>query len=152
MNYFKCEYEICEEIIDHDNIELQALCGNIKSLFANLIEVAPYLSEEQSNVLINIQSPEKLADKAISLMNIQTQEKQTILEELDVYKRLERALAVINHEIQRIELGEKIQADVQDEISKTQKEYYLREQMKAIKKELGEEESNIELRELKGKS
>ena len=150
-DYFKCEYKITKEIIDCDEMELQALCGNIKSLFSNLIEVAPYLSDEQSNVLINIQSPEKLADKAISLMNVQTKEKQTILAELDVYKRLERASALINHEIQRIELGEKIQADVQDEISKTQKEYYLREQMKAIKKELGEEESNIELRELQEK-
>jgi ATP-dependent Lon protease len=115
VDYFKCEYEITKEIIDCDKMELQALCGNIKSLFSSLIEVAPYLSEEQSNVLINIQSPEKLADKAISLMNIQTKEKQTILSELDVYKRLERASALINHEIQRIELGEKIQADVHED-------------------------------------
>ena len=58
---------------------------------------------------------------------------------------------MINHEIQRIELGDRIQADVQDEISKTQKEYYLREQLKAIKKELGEDESNIELKEIEEK-
>ena len=104
-------------------------------MFSNLIEVAPYLSDEQSNVLSNLQTPEKIADKAISLMNISTTEKQSILEELNIYKRLERTSVLINHEIQRIELGERIQADVQDEISKTQKEYYLREQMKAIKKE-----------------
>ena len=113
-----------------------------------MINVAPYLSEEQSNVLINIQKPEKISDKAISLMNISTSEKQEILEEFDINSRLEKALVLINREIQRIELGERIQADVQDEISKTQKEYYLREQMKAIKKELGEDESNLEIKEI----
>ena len=60
-------------------------------------------------------------------------------------------MVLINREIQRIELGERIQADVQDEISKTQKEYYLREQMKAIKKELGEDESNLEIKEIEDK-
>ena len=147
-NYFKGEYDVCIDVFDHDSLEVQALTGNIISLFASLIEVASYLSDEQSSVLSNIQAPEKIADKAISLMNIPTREKQTILEELNVYKRLERTLVLINHEKQRIELGDRIQADVQDEISKTQKEYYLREQMKAIKKELGEDESNIEIREL----
>jgi ATP-dependent Lon protease len=149
--YYKCEYESIVSIADHDHLEMQALSGNVKSLFSNLIEVAPYLSDEQSNVLSNIQDPEKIADKAISLMNIQTKEKQSILEEINVYKRLERSLVLINHEIQRIELGDKIQAGVQDEISKTQKEYYLREQMKAIKKELGEDESNLEIREIEEK-
>ena len=150
LDYFKGEYEGLEEIIEAD-IELQAICGNLKSLFTTLIDVAPYLSDEQSNVLLNIQAPEKLADKAISLMNIQTSEKQNILNELDVYKRLEEALVLINREIQRIELGEKLQADVQDEISKTQKEYYLREQLKAIKKELGEDEANLEFKEIEEK-
>ena len=150
--YYKCEYEDIEEIKPvGDDIELQALCGNLKSLFTNLINVAPYLSDEQSNVLINIQKPEKISDKAISLMNISTNEKQEILEEFDVHSRLEKALVLINREIQRIELGERIQADVQDEISKTQKEYYLREQMKAIKKELGEDESNLEIKEIEDK-
>jgi len=149
--YYKCQYKEVESIKDHDHLEVQALSGNIKSLFSNLIEVAPYLSDEQSNVLSNIQDPEKIADKAISLMNIQTEEKQSVLKELNVYKRLEKSLVLINHEIQRIELGDKIQAGVQDEISKTQKEYYLREQMKAIKKELGEDESNLEIREIEEK-
>ena len=150
--YFKCDYENIEEVSsEFDESEVNAMCGNLKSLFANLINVAPYLSEEQSNVLINIQKPEKISDKAISLMNISTSEKQEILEEFDIHSRLEKALVLINREIQRIELGERIQADVQDEISKTQKEYYLREQMKAIKKELGEDESNLEIKEIEDK-
>ena len=79
-----CKYKEVKTIIDHDHLEGQALSGNIKSLFSNLIEVAPYLSDEQSNVLSNIQDPEKIVDKAISLMNIQTSEKQSILKLVSV--------------------------------------------------------------------
>ena len=84
-------------------------------------------------------------------MNISTKEKQEILDEVDVKVRLEKATVIINREIQRIELGEKIQSDVQDEISKTQREYYLREQLKAIQKELGEEGSGVEIEEIEEK-
>ena len=84
-------------------------------------------------------------------MNISTKEKQEILDEVDVKVRLEKATVIINREIQRIELGEKIQSDVQDEISKSQKEYNLREQLKAIQKELGEEGSGIEIEEIQEK-
>jgi len=150
-NYFECTIKPVKEYIDDNDLEVKSLAGNMKTLFSNLIEVAPYLSEEQSKVLSNIVDPGKLSDKAISLMNIRTNEKQDILEQLDIRKRLENALVLINRSIQQIELGERIQADVQDEISKSQKEYYLREQMKAIKKELGEDESNIELKELEDK-
>ena len=131
--------------------DIQHITSNLKNLFANLIDIAPYLSDEQSNIISNIQDPSKFSDKAISLLNISTQEKQLILEELDVSKKIEKVLVIVNKEIQKIELGDKIQADVQDEISKSQKEYYLREQMKAIQKELGEDESNIELNELQEK-
>jgi len=150
-DYFKCDYNDVSETFPKKDVELQALSGQLKSLFSNLINVAPYLSDEQSNVLVNIQRPDKIADKAISLMNIQTSEKQEVLEDMDVNSRMEKALVLINREIQRIELGERIQADVQDEISKSQKEYYLREQMKAIKKELGEDESNLEIKEIEEK-
>ena len=149
-SYFKAEYSEVEEVLG-DDAELEALCGNLKSMFTGLIEIAPYLSEEQANLLINIQEPSNIADKAISVMNIQTAEKQKILDELDISKKIQQTLVIINKEIQRLELGDKIQSDVQDEISKSQKEYYLREQMKAIKKELGEDESNIEVKELEDK-
>ena len=150
-DYFSCTVDNVEEVLDINDADISSMIGNLKSLFSNLIEVAPYLSDEQSKVLNNINNPGKLSDKAISLMNIQTSEKQDILAEFDIRKRVEKSLVIINKAIQQIELGERIQADVQDEISKSQKEYYLREQMKAIKKELGEDESNIELQELEDK-
>ncbi len=128
--------------------ELEGITLNLQEIFKRLIEIAPYLSEEQYNALSNIQNPGKLADKVIALMNISTNEKQDVLEELDIKKRLEKATVLINREIHRIELGEKIQSDVQDEISKSQREYFLREQMKAIQKELGEDGGGVELDEL----
>ena len=128
--------------------EIEGIVVNLQEIFKKLIDIAPYLSEEQFHALSNIQAPGKLADKAISLMNISTNEKQDVLEELDIKKRLEKCTVLINREIQRIELGEKIQSDVQDEISKSQREYFLREQMKAIQKELGEDTGGVELDEL----
>ncbi len=136
---------------DVGTLETEALASNIRQVFQELIKVAPYLTDEHSGILSNIQTAGKLADRVISLVTIPTNEKQEVLEELDVKQRLEKATVLINREIQRIQLGEKIQTEVHDEISKTQREYYLREQMKAIKKELGEDEGTAELQELEKK-
>ena len=113
-----------------------------------MIQVAPNLTEEHSGMLSNIQNPARLADRAISLLTVPNAEKQAILEEMDIKKRVEEAMTILTREIQRIKLGEEIQSEVQDEITKSQREYYLREQMKAIKKELGEDEGSVEIQEL----
>jgi ATP-dependent Lon protease len=89
-----------------------------------------------------------LADRTVSLLTVSNPEKQEILEELDVKKRVEKAIKILTKEIQRIKLGEEIQTEVHDEISKSQREYYLREQMKAIKRELGEDESQVEIKDI----
>ena len=134
-----------------EDIDIDMVSANINAIFKKLVEIAPYLSDDQSNTLINIKNPSKLIDKTISLINTSTKNKQEVLIETDVQQRIERSIKIINEEIQRIELGEKIQSDVQDEISKSQKEYYLREQLKAIQKELGEEGSGVEFEELEEK-
>ncbi len=136
---------------EETDIELDALVKNLRNTFSELIQVAPNLTEEHSGMLSNIQKPSRLADRAISLLTVSNSEKQDILEELDVKARVEKSIAVLSREIQRIKLGEEIQSEVHDEISKTQREYYLREQMKAIKKELGEDEGTVELNELEDK-
>ena len=148
--YFKSTIEELAETV-YPFQELDKLCSTLKKLFSNLIEIAPYLSEEQTNILINIKDPSQISDKAISVINIPTKEKQEILEKLDIKDKIKQTIKIINREIQRLELGDKIQADVQGEISKSQKEYYLREQLRAIKKELGDEDSSLELDELKEK-
>jgi len=133
------------------NIEIDALVSNLKTVYEKLINVAPYLSEEHKSILSNIQHPGRMVDRALQLINVSVDEKQGVLEELDIHNRLEKATIIINREIQRIELGEMIQSEVQDEISKTQREYFLREQLKKIKKELGEDEGSVEMDELKEK-
>ena len=137
--------------VEESDIKLDALVKNLRNTFSELIHVAPNLTEEHSGMLSNIQKPARLADRAISLLTVSNSEKQDILEELDVKARVEKSIAVLAREIQRIKLGEEIQSEVHDEISKTQREYYLREQMKAIKKELGEDEGSLELNELEAK-
>ena len=142
---------VVERIKDNpvsDDLELDALAKNLRDTFTELIQVAPHLTEEHSGMLSNIQKPSRLADRAVSLLTVPNQEKQEVLEELEVKKRVEKTITLLTREIQRIKLGEEIQTEVHDEISKTQREYYLREQMKAIKRELGEDEETVEIKEL----
>ena len=149
--YFSAAVESMEDKPITDQLEVDALISNLRQAFDDLMKVAPNLTEEHSGMLKNIQKPNRLTDRAISVITISNQEKQEILEELDIKKRIEKALNLITREIQRIKLGEEIQSEVHDEITKTQREYYLREQMKAIKKELGEDEGSVELKELEDK-
>ena len=149
--YFSAAVESMEDEPITDSLEVDALAANLRQAFDELMKVAPNLTEEHSGMLKNIQKPNRLTDRAISVITISNQEKQEILEELNVKKRIEKALNLISREIQRIKLGEEIQSEVHDEITKTQREYYLREQMKAIKKELGEDEGSVETKELEDK-
>ncbi|MFL2989497.1 MAG: endopeptidase La [Candidatus Neomarinimicrobiota bacterium] len=131
-----------------DKLEIDGITENFRKSFSDLIKVAPNLTEEHTGMLSNIKKANRLVDRAISLMTLSNQEKQEILEEINIKSRLEKASSIIVRETQRIKLGEEIQTEVHDEIAKTQREYYLREQMKAIQKELGEDEGTVETKEL----
>jgi len=146
--YYTAVVERIKDNLVSDDLELDALAKNLRDTFTELIQVAPNLTEEHSGMLSNIQKPSRLADRAVSLLTVPNQEKQEVLEELEVKKRVEKTITLLTREIQRIKLGEEIQTEVHDEISKTQREYYLREQMKAIKRELGEDEETVEIKEL----
>ncbi len=145
--YFKGAVLKIQEVYE-PGIEIDALVANLHQLYNKLIKVAPYLTEEHTTILSNIPHPGRLVDRAMHLLNVPVGEKQEVLEHLNVKVRLERATIIVSKEIQRIELGEMIQSEVQDEISKTQREYFLREQLKTIKKELGEDEGTMEIKEL----
>ena len=147
-SYFKAAVQPVSDDPISDQLEVDALAKNLRQAFRDLIKVAPNLTDEHTGMLSNIQKANRLVDRAISLITLPNKEKQEILEELNVKKRIEKAITIISREIQRIKLGEEIQTEVHDEIAKTQREYYLREQMKAIQKELGEDEGTIELKEL----
>lgn len=146
--YYRAVVQRLSDNVPSEDIELDALGNNLRQVFSELIQVAPNLSEEHTGMLSNIQKPSRLADRSVSLLTVPNPEKQEVLEELDVKKRVEKAIKILSKEIQRIKLGEEIQTEVHDEITKSQREYYLREQMKAIKRELGEDESQVELKDI----
>ena len=146
--YYRAVVQRMSDTGSADDIELDAMANNLRQVFGELIQVAPNLSEEHTGMLSNIQKPARLADRAVSLLTVSNPEKQDVLEELDIKSRVEKSIKILTKEIQRIKLGEEIQTEVHDEIAKSQREYYLREQMKAIKRELGEDESQVELKEI----
>ena len=150
-DYFLADVERIPEPITTPDVEIEALAKSLKGSFTELIKISPNLNEEHAGMLSNIDRPSRLADRATSLLSVSNSEKQEVLEELDVKKRVENAINLLQREIQRIKLGEEIQTEVQDEISKTQREYYLREQMKTIQKELGEDNQTVELDDLRAK-
>ena len=149
--YYRAAIQTPDDEPLENELEVEALSKNLRQLFSELMNVAPNLTEEHTGMLSNIQKPNRLTDRAISLMTVPNKEKQEILEELNIKIRIEKALTLISREMQRIKLGEEIQSEVHDEISKTQREYYLREQMKTIKKELGEDEGSVEIKEIEDK-
>jgi ATP-dependent Lon protease len=149
--YFKARSEVIDEGLVQ-GVEIDALMMNLKNLFQRAVELAPYLTSELGTMVSNIKSPSILADLIASNLNISTTEKQGILETFDIRERLTKVHLFLNKEVQVLELGNKIQSQVKEDMDRTQREYYLREQLKAIKKELGElDEHSPEIKELKEK-
>ncbi|MFQ5706785.1 MAG: endopeptidase La [bacterium] len=134
-------------------VDIEALIGNLRSLFQKVVGLAPYLTPEHSMLVANTEDPDNLADIITWNLNISTADKQSVLELVDLKARLERVTYLLTKELQILELGSKIQSEVQGEINKTQREYYLREQLKAIRRELGEDqdERTAEFNELRNK-
>ncbi len=130
--------------------ELEALSRNVQRSFTEIIEQIPYLPEELQLAVTNVDDPSALAHLIAGALRISTEEKQELLEEVDVGKRLRRLSEILARELEVIQLGSKIQSQVQSEIDKGQREYYLREQLKAIQQELGEaDEQQAEINELR---
>jgi len=118
--------------------DLNALQAHLVSQFAKFVSMVPYLPDELQGVVMNIKDPGKVTDFIASNLNISTDEKQDLLNTLEVRGRLEKLSTILNREVELVELGHKIQSQVQSELNKNQKEFYLRQQMRAIQKELGE--------------
>jgi ATP-dependent Lon protease len=130
--------------------ELEALTRNVQRTFSEIIEQIPYLPEELQLAVTNIDDPSTLCHLIAGALRISTQEKQGLLEEVDVGRRLRRLSEILARELEVIQLGTKIQSQVESEIDKGQREYYLREQLKAIQQELGEgDEQQAEVNELR---
>jgi ATP-dependent Lon protease len=121
--------------------EVEALTRNVQGLFGRIIGLAPYLPEELQLAAANVDDPSALCHLVAStLRTIKTEERQEILEEVNVEQRLRLVSQILNRELEVFELGSKIQSQVQSEMEKGQREYFLRQQLKAIQQELGEDD------------
>jgi ATP-dependent Lon protease len=128
-----------ESLAEEDRLEIDALLRNIKTNFQQVVSLSPLLSDDLQTLAVNIAEPGRLADFiASSLTTISTAVKQEVLETLDVRARMDNLNRILIKELEVLELGSKIQSQVQSEVGKNQREYFLREQLKAIQKELGE--------------
>ena len=142
-----------EALRDDDRLEIDALLRNIKTNFQQVVSLSPLLSDDLQTLAANIAEAGRLADFiASSLTTIATPVKQEVLETLDVRARMDALNRILIKELEVLELGSKIQSQVQSEVGKNQREYFLREQLKAIQKELGEgDDQTKEIEELQQK-
>ena len=118
--------------------EVEALTRNVQNLFGRVIGLVPYLPEELQIAAANVDDPSALCNLVASTLRLKTEEKQRLLELTDIEARLRDISAILNRELEVFELGSKIQSQVQEEMEKGQREFFLRQQLKAIQDELGE--------------
>jgi ATP-dependent Lon protease len=132
--------------------DFDAMVRSVTTLFQQVVQLSPTLSDDLQTVVMNIEDPSRLTDFiAANLPSLSSSEKQELLESLDLKVRLERLNRQLMREVEVLQLRSKIQSDVQDQVTQSQREYYLREQMKAIQKELGEADEQSEIEELRKK-
>ena len=152
--FLRASIELLTETVPADQeLEVKALAQSAQGLFQRVVELSPTLSDELQALAANIHDPGRLSDfVAASLPSLTTPQKQEMLETLDVRARLDRLNKVLVKDLEVLEVGNKIQSQVKTELQKNQREYYLREQMKAIQKELGEgDDQQREFNELREK-
>jgi ATP-dependent Lon protease len=135
--YLVAEVEQVPDVVEASR-ELEALTRNVQNLFGRIIGLVPYLPEELQLAAANVEDPGALSYLVASTIRIKTEEKQRLLELADVAARLRDLSAILNRELEVYELGTKIQSQVQSEMEKGQREFFLRQQLKAIQEELGE--------------
>jgi ATP-dependent Lon protease len=130
--------------------ELTALMRNVQQTFSDIVDEVPYLPEELQIMVANVDDPSALTHLIAGALRLSTEEKQSLLEETDVSKRLRRLVEILARELEVVAIGSKIQSQVQSELDKGQREYFLRQQLKAIQEELGEfDEVQAEVAELR---
>jgi ATP-dependent Lon protease len=147
--YLVAELEDLPEVVT-ESPEVEALTRNVQQQFAQIIGMTPYLPEELQLAAANVDDPTALTHLIASTLRLKTEERQELLETADVEERLRRIAAILGREVEMSELGSKIQSQVASEIDKTQREFFLRQQLKAIQEELGEvDDQQAEINELR---
>ena len=135
--YLLAEFEELPDVLK-DSPEVEALMRNVQGQFGRIIGMTPYLPEELQLAAANVDDPSALCHLVASTLRLKTEERQDLLETVDVEERLRKVSRILNRELEVSELGSKIQSQVASEIDKGQREYFLRQQLKAIQDELGE--------------
>ncbi len=147
--YLVAEISELPDVVD-PSPELTALMRNVQQTFGEIIDQVPYLPEELQVMVANVDDPSALANLIAGALRIPAEEKQALLEQVDVGKRLRRLSEILARELEVVAIGSKIQSQVQSELDKGQREYFLRQQLKAIQEELGEtDEIQAEVNELR---
>ena len=141
--FFEAEGEVIE-IEDKKSIQLQALMRNVVALFEQYVKLNKKIPLEIIMVATNVEEPGRLSDIITAHLNIKLEEKQEALETFDPSERLDKIASILNRELEIMMVEKKIRGQVRKQMEQIQKEYYLREQMKAIQKELGDDENRIE--------
>ncbi|HYK07034.1 MAG TPA: endopeptidase La [Gaiellaceae bacterium] len=146
--YLVAEVEDLPEVVP-ESPEVEALTRTVQQQFAQIIGMTPYLPEELELAAANVDDPTALTHLIASTLRLKTAERQELLETADVEERLRRIAAILGREVEMSELGSKIQSQVASEIGKSQREFFLRQQLKAIQEELGEvDDQQAEINEL----
>jgi ATP-dependent Lon protease len=148
--FYEAEAEVLDDALG-DQIEAEALARSVVSEFENYVKLNKKVSPEVVSAVTQIEEPTKLADTIASHLAVKISDKQAILETPTVAQRLEKVLGMMESEISVLQVEKRIRTRVKRQMEKTQREYYLNEQMKAIQKELGDEDGRDELAELEDK-
>jgi ATP-dependent Lon protease len=147
--YFVGEFEQMPDVAE-ETPELEALTRNVQMLYGRIVALVPYLPAELELAAANVDDPSALSYLVASTLRLKIEEKQQLLEQAHVEARLRELSRILNRELEVFELGTKIQSQVQSEMEKGQREFFLRQQMKAIQEELGEgDPEQAEIRELR---
>ena len=138
--FFIGEFEVLddEEAQDIDDVEIEALFMNLKSTAKQVVKFIPEMPKEASQMVDGVNDPGQLCDFVAANMDISTEEKQSILETVNLQDRLKTVVTLLARQLEVLRVSDKIQSQIKEEIDKNQREYYLRQQLKAIKEQLGE--------------
>ncbi|MBL7202534.1 MAG: endopeptidase La [Anaerolineae bacterium] len=149
--YLKARVTPIPEAVE-ESLEVEALMRNLVELFRQLVGLVPYLSDEMTMMVSQVSDPRQLAYIVATSLRMEIEDAQNILEIDDIKEKMRKLTAILGRELEVLELGRKIQQEAQGSMEKVQREYFLREQLKAIRRELGEEdEQAVEIEEYRQK-
>jgi ATP-dependent Lon protease len=141
--YFRCDVQALPSSLSQaPTVQVEGLVKNLQSLFQRVVNLSPVLPDEMAIAAGNVDDPGRLADFIAANIDLEIPQRQEILQELDPLARAHRVTELVTRELEVLEIGSKIQSQIRESMEKTQRDFYLRQQLEAIRKELGEGDSD----------